>query len=289
MRRTLFSVGSLEFHSYTTLLCLSLVVGGALVIYRNHRRKAPYPISPLFGIWITLGSLFGARVFYVVQFGEPPYAVLQLSGAGLVFYGGLAGGIASASLYAAIVGVPVLRFLDLLAPSLALGEAITRVGCLLNGCCWGKPCALPWAVSFPPNTFPFFQQVHDGIIYSSAEHSVPIHAFQLYMAAMLIGVSIVILILERRRNESGGAVRTYLLLYGIGRFFLEPFRADSARPWIGMSVSQIISLAVMLVVSGWIFVRIIGKRENPMYMDKHGASITVLNKRAPERVVGDRT
>ncbi len=288
MRRTLFDLGPLELHSYTTLLCLSFILGTALALYRNYRRPAPYPLSPIFGVWVVLGVLFGARAFHVVQFGEPPCSMFRLADAGLVFFGGLAGGIVSAAIYARVVGVPILAFLDLLTPGLVLGEAVTRLGCFLNGCCWGKPFVASWAVTYPPNSFPFRQQVGDGIIDDGAVCSAAVHPFQLYMMAMLIAVFIAIIVIERRWNRKGDVVRAYVLLYGIGRFLLEPFRGDSGRPWLGMSVSQGISLAMVLVALAWMLGRAISKRGCSIRIDEDTANTGLADERAREGAEGGR-
>src|SRR5262249_25153432 len=124
------------------------------------------------------------RVFYVVQywgdrirtFGD----IFRIWEGGIVLYGSIMGGTATFFLYRLIRPFPLRPMLDVVAPSLALGIALWRFGCFLNGCCYGYLCQLPVGVSFPAKSPPWNAQVAQGFLGSDAPWSLPVHPTQLY-------------------------------------------------------------------------------------------------------------
>ena len=129
--------------------------------------------------WMILPAIVGARVFYVTEYWFEHYwpvygekglaallgAVVNVANGGLVIYGGFFGGVAGLLAFFRKYRVPLLATADLVAPSLMLGLAIGRIGCLLNGCCYGGPCDLPWAVTFPAGSPAYASQVARGVMY----------------------------------------------------------------------------------------------------------------------------
>src|SRR5258708_272933 len=124
-------------------------------------------------LWLMAGGIIGARFVYVTTYwkqefaGEPFSEVFMIQHGGLVYYGGLIGATIAVLGYLFWKKLPVWKIADILAPSIALGSVFGRVGCLLNGCCYGRACDLPWAIHFPSphNTFP--QGVHPTQLYES--------------------------------------------------------------------------------------------------------------------------
>lgn len=126
--------------------------------------------------WMCLLGIIGARIFYVVEYwqemrGETAWQtlgnILNFPQGGLVVYGSLAGGMLGALLYLRWRRMPVLRTFDLLAPCMILGLALGRIGCLLNGCCYGgvcDPAHLHCGVCFPAGSPPYMRQLDDGQI-----------------------------------------------------------------------------------------------------------------------------
>src|SRR3954447_660553 len=102
---------------------------------------------------------------------------------GIVFYGSIIGGTAPFFLRKSLPPSPLLPYLDVIAPSLAIGTMFGRLGCFLNGCCFGDRCDnLPWATSFPRLSPPWSDQFHGGLIASGAPWSLPVHPTQIYSA-----------------------------------------------------------------------------------------------------------
>lgn len=149
----LFQVGGLPIYSYGLMLAIAVAVGlfGALKLARIEGCEEDL-IYELTIVMVVCGIL-GARLFYVVfyapdYFAANPWAVLDLRTGGLVFYGGLLGGLLGGLGYIVKKRLSFWNLADIFAPFLALGYSIARIGCFLNGCCYGKPTELPWGVVF---------------------------------------------------------------------------------------------------------------------------------------------
>ncbi|MBQ1863031.1 MAG: prolipoprotein diacylglyceryl transferase [Thermoguttaceae bacterium] len=159
---------------YGVFLTLAIVLSGALVIWRG-RKKWNYPADILIAIifFAAFCGIIGARVFYVLQYWgdmkgatarQTLVSVLDITNGGLVVYGSIIGGTIAVLGFLLVKKLPVLATLDLFAPSLMLGIAIGRIGCLMNGCCFGGVCDKPWAIVFPKDSPAYMHQVDEGVI-----------------------------------------------------------------------------------------------------------------------------
>jgi phosphatidylglycerol:prolipoprotein diacylglycerol transferase len=250
MHPELIRIFGYPLHAYPTMLAVAFVAGTLLAVREADRRGLVLP--PELGIWAFLGALVGAKAFYILQYGEVAqlWRALLIWQGGLVYYGGFIGGLSAAYAYARICRLPILRTADVAAPYLALGQAITRVGCFLNGCCYGVPTNVPWAVTFPPHSHAHERQVAEGVLEAGAAHTLPVHPTQLYMVFGLLATAVVLKLALDRRRFAGQNVLHYAFLYGVLRFVVEWLRGDSARSVMGMTVSQAISLALLLLGAG---------------------------------------
>ena len=248
MHPTLLKLFGLDFHAYPAMLALAFLTCTLMTVRNLQHRDPPVEGSSHGGLWVFIGALLGAKAYWILQYSEPRYLwrTVFIWEGGLVFYGGLMGGLLALVAYVKAYNLPFWVVLDAAAPSLALGEAITRVGCFLNGCCWGRPSSVPWAVAFPRHSHPFDQQAADGLITSAASESLPVHPTQLYMTFGLLLVFALLMLAARKQGPAGQVAALYLLLYGILRFTVESFRADSVYSVAGMTVSQGISLGLAL-------------------------------------------
>jgi phosphatidylglycerol:prolipoprotein diacylglycerol transferase len=135
--------------------------------------------------------------------------------------------------------LPALRSFDVLSPSLALGHAIGRIGCLLAGCCWGARCELPWAITY---TNPVAAERLGTPLHVS------LHPFPVYSALFNITLYLVLAGYFKRQPAPGRVFGSYLVLYGLGRFVLEWTRGDAARGFVlngALSTSQLISIGLI--------------------------------------------
>ena len=167
-------VRGVAVRGYGVFLLLGIVCGVAITLMRCRRiGVSPDDIIGL-GFWMMVCGIAGARLFYVIQkrdeffnggapLQEIIFSMVNMTKGGLVVYGSLIGGSIAALIFLKINKLPVLKIADLMAPGMVLGLAIGRLGCLMNGCCYGGVCDAPLpAVTFPPGSAPYMQQLSQG-------------------------------------------------------------------------------------------------------------------------------
>ena len=216
------------------------------------------------GLWLLAGGILGAHLLHVAlhpgfYFGDGMATGLgraaSLWQGGLVYYGGLAAGVAVIWLWGRRRGLPFLDLLDFVAPLGALGLGVTRMGCFLNGCCFGVPSGVLWAVAYPPGSRPHQGQVSAGLV-GTGEAALPVHPVQLYELAVALALFVWLWRRFPRRRWAGEVVVAFGLLYGAWRILAELLRADSPgwRPGVfAPTPNQWLSLAVIAVagLAGW--------------------------------------
>jgi phosphatidylglycerol:prolipoprotein diacylglycerol transferase len=156
--------------------------------------------------------------------------------AGLSMFGGIVLAVVLSLLYMRRKRLPVWQISDAIAPSIALGLGLTRIGCLLNGCCFGQPTDLPWGITFPP-----------GCVAWSVIGGAHVHPTQLYESIAGFLIFGMALLIDKRRLAPGSVVCVVLGLYGIVRFFVDFVRFQEPNNYItlgGLSLtsSQLFSL-----------------------------------------------
>jgi phosphatidylglycerol:prolipoprotein diacylglycerol transferase len=205
------------------------------------------------GIYCGLAGILGAKLLMVLvdlgYYMRNPGEIFSLATlqAGGVFYGGLILALVTAFVYMRRKALPMLATADVFAPALALGHAIGRVGCFSAGCCWGKECQRPWAVTF---TNPVSHELFGTPL------GVPLHPTQLYEAGTEALTFVLLYWLIRRAHKAGTIIGLYLVLYSCARFVIEFFRApEGPNPFGGpLTEAQWISVA-LLPVGVWLLVR----------------------------------
>lgn len=226
MHPVLFEIGGFSATSYGTALVVAFAVGIAVAARRARARGLDPERIIDAGILILLTSLLGSRLLWiathsahVAEQGGVLAAVLpwgdgrRFGLVGLSMQGGIAFGIATALAYLRWRRVPLLPAVDVMAPSVALGEGITRIGCFLNGCCHGLVCAWPIGVRFPEAS-PAVQHFGD----------VPVHPAQLYASASSFAIFALLSAALRRRPFDGAVVCAWLVLMSLSRIAVDAFR-----------------------------------------------------------------
>jgi phosphatidylglycerol---prolipoprotein diacylglyceryl transferase len=235
---------------YGVMLSLAFLASMYLAAWRARREGLDPEFVLDLALWLFLGGLIGARAFYVWQYwgtriksvGE----IFLIWQGGIVYYGSIMGGTIAFFLYRWRRPFPLRPMLDVVAPSIAVGTALGRVGCFLNGCCYGDCCTLPWAVHFPVRTPPWEDHLRRGLISADAPHSLGVHPTQLYSA--LDGLILLLLLsayypLRRRDGEVLGLL---MITYPITRFLIEYLRSDEGVFFAGMTISQNVSVLTFL-------------------------------------------
>jgi phosphatidylglycerol:prolipoprotein diacylglycerol transferase len=197
------------------------------------------------GIVALLAGFVGAKAtLYLIDaryYYEHPAEILRNLRSAGVFYGGFALAAAAGVAYVRRHRLPIGKMADLAAPPLALGQAIGRIGCFAAGCCYGRACDLPWAVTF---TKPAAYQL------TGVPLGVALHPTQIYHALSDLLILAVTLVLLKRRHAPGQVFWVYVLLYAVLRFLVEIVRGDAARGVFfggALSTSQIIAVPAALV------------------------------------------
>ena len=250
MHPILFDFGSFTLYTYGVLLAAAYLLGLQFALVRARTRGLDRQRVMDLGIWIIVGALAGAKLLLLLtgfrQYTQNPRAILDLVRSAGVFYGGLIAAVAVAFVYMRRYRMPLWTTTDVFAPGIALGHIVGRLGCLMAGCCFGRPTSMPWAITF-----------HNAAasLNSDTPLGVPLHPTQLYEAGAELIILGVLLWLERRgRAFPGRTFWSYMLLYAVSRFLIEFYRGD-LRGAVGIfSTSQFLSLilaplaVVMLVV-----------------------------------------
>jgi phosphatidylglycerol:prolipoprotein diacylglycerol transferase len=238
----LLELGPLTIYTYGVLLAAAYLVGLKLALVRARSRGLDPARTLDLGIAIIVSALVGAKLMLLIvdfqYFRERPAELLSLVRSGGVFYGGLIGAVGVALWYMRRHGLPVWTTCDVFAPGIALGHAVGRVGCLMAGCCYGKPTTLPWGITF---TDPF------AASNVGTPLGIALHPTQLYEAGAELAILAVLLLTERRgRAFPGRTFWIYMFLYGVSRFIIEMFRGDERGMVFGvLSTSQFISVLIV--------------------------------------------
>jgi phosphatidylglycerol:prolipoprotein diacylglycerol transferase len=237
MHPILFHAGPLTLYTYGLMLVVAFLIVAALA--SREAKALPVqrrPLSPEQAVDFTcaalLGGLIGGRLFYVglfwKEFAAHPLDVLAIWHGGLVWYGGFLGGVAAGWCYVRAQRLPFLRVLDHVIPFGVLGHAIGRIGCFLNGCCYGKPTDAWCGVLFPQQPVPVL----------------PTQLFEAGGLAVLFGVLLRLKRLPAVSNRPGRLLGIYLLSYAALRYAIEYLRGDQPLIWAGLTLQQLISLVM---------------------------------------------
>lgn len=217
-----FSGGTLPVHSYGVMAMLGFIA--AILVARWRARQvglSPDLITDV-SVWGLLAGIVGSRLVYVISFPSEFHSLLdffKIWQGGLVFYGGMIGAVATILGFLWWKKQRILPVLDVLAPSMALGHAFGRVGCILHGCCFGvvlKNQEAWCGVAYPENSPPC----------SLAQAGAKFLPIQLIEAANLLVIFVILSFYFKRRKVVGRVVALYLFLYSVARFIDEFWRGD---------------------------------------------------------------
>jgi len=229
-------IGPITFYSYGLLLAIAVIVSSILASKRSRVENInPEIIFNLCFLSFIFG-IIGARIFYVIEnfhyYSKNPLEIIMLQHGGLSWYGGLAAGIIFAVLYIKNRNLALYKILDLISPFLALGQAIGRIGCLFNGCCFGS--------------------VYISGLYFGA-HNPIIIPIQIISSGILILIFVILRLFQNKPHPQGQIFFLYLLLYSLKRFYVEFWRADNPIIFAGLTLFQLISLAIFVLSAAKLF------------------------------------
>jgi phosphatidylglycerol---prolipoprotein diacylglyceryl transferase len=252
-----FQFGPLTLTWYGVMVALGFLAGLWTASRRGPREGISADRIMDLGPWLIIGAVAGARILYVISYWQKDFAgrsfmeVFAVWRGGLVYYGGLIGAILATLIYVQLKKLPRWKLADALAPSIALGHVFGRIGCLLNGCCYGQKCSLPWAIVFPPDAGD-----------RGTPAGIPLHPTQIYESLLNLVLYIALAQVYRRKKFDGQVFGTYLVSYAVVRSFVELFRGDYppeqlVAGWI--TPAHWVSLAIFIV--GVALLRILSVRQ----------------------------
>lgn len=234
---TLVKIGNFHIYSYGLFLFISFLIGTKMVEARAKRFGVASESITNLALLTLIMVVVGARLLYVIfhwsEFSGDLIGIIAFwrgGLGGLMFFGGFILALAIGILYARHKKMPLLKMLDAVTPAIVLGEALTRIGCFLNGCCFGKPTNSFLGVIFP----------HDSA--AGYTFSCPIHPTQVYSSFAGLVLFIAALILEKRHLKDGllfGIIMTFYALFRFGIDFVRYYENPS-NFW----VNQIIALSL---------------------------------------------
>ncbi len=253
MHRYLLQIGPINIYSYGAIMALAFIVGTYLAAKRAQREGIESTKIIDLSIYILLSSILGARILFVAlnwnYYKEHLLDILKVWEGGLVFYGGLISAFFTVIWVLKKNKLPVFKVVDILAAPLALGISIGRMGCFLNGCCYGK-ISFAYGISFPAKDNPpaFSQQVWDGLVSPLAACSLPVIPTQLYESLAYLVIFFLLLWIDRYKSFEGFLFWMFILLYSFSRFIIESFRYYDANFIVGaFTVSQLVSVILFII------------------------------------------
>jgi len=230
MHPVICTIGPLTIYSYGLMTAIAVVISTALAAARAGQEDIKPEIIFNLSFVAVISGVIGARIFYIVEnlgyYLQNPAETFMLQHGGLSWFGGLVLGGISAVIYLKNKGIPLLKTLDLIAPFIALAHAIGRIGCLLNGCCFGRE-SFQFGIYFP----------------SQGKFLIPT---QIYSSLALVLIFIFLRYLQDRPHKEGQIFFTYLLVYCFFRFIIEFWRAEHPIVLWGLTLFQLISIGVFI-------------------------------------------
>jgi phosphatidylglycerol:prolipoprotein diacylglycerol transferase len=242
----LFNIGGFPIRNFGVMLLVGFALGTWLAVRRAGKYGIDKDALTSLAVWAVLMGVLGARVFWVLQewsfYSKNPGEILKVTEGGMTSYGGIVFGLLTVVIWCRRTKVPFPVVFDLLAAPALVMHGFGRIGCFLNGCCYGSPCELPWAVMVHPELGPTYLG----------------HPAQLYDTLMAFAGVALLLLIEKgtfstRRPGTYGAL--FFVFYGLSRFVYELFRSgySSESTWgVPMTDAQVMALAMIAAGVIWL-------------------------------------
>ncbi len=219
--------GFITVHSYGLLLATGFLVAIFLITKKCKIFNIDSQLIIDLSIWLLIGGIIGGRLLHVIVnikfYLNNPLEIIMIQHGGLAYQGGLVLSVFCGWLFLKKKKIAFLPIADLLIPYVALGQSVGRIGCFLNGCCYGKVTNSILGMKFPQ------------LLYS-------VYPTQLYYSLAWLGSFVTLNLIYERSRFSGQIFCLYFIFYGFIRFLIDFLRGDLCRIWLGLSLTQLISL-----------------------------------------------
>ena len=255
----MFEIGPIAIRWYGFLIASAVLIGVSLAQYLAKRRGVNPELLADLAIWLIVGAIPCARIYYVLfqwqEYAQRPEDIIAIWKGGIAIHGAIIGGTLAAIIFARLNRVSLWQLMDLVVPSVALGQAIGRWGNFFNSEAFGRPTDLPWKLFIPPSNRPLgylnYDYFHPTFLYESLWN---IMVFVLLISLFFWGLK------QGERYKVGTMALNYFMGYSLGRFWIEGLRTDSLM--LGpLRMAQVISLVIIaLSVLGLIWLYIFKRR-----------------------------
>jgi phosphatidylglycerol:prolipoprotein diacylglycerol transferase len=272
---TILKIGTFAVHSYGLLLAIAFLAGIQLFLSRGHARGLSVDRLSTLSLWLLILAIVGGRILFVLthwdEYKADPVGIFRFWEGGLMVYGGYIFAIAGGIFYVRRTGLQVWRVGDAAAPSMALGIGIGRLGCFLNGCCYGLPTTLPWGIKFPPESYS-----------STAFPGEHLHPSQIYASAAGFGLFALLLVLDRKWRFDGWLFWSYIAMDAGLRFLIDFTRYYDKTSYLGriggLSFNMNQLLSVGLIATAWIMLRLLSARSKAAEAGPPEAPVSTPNE-----------
>ncbi|MEA4882906.1 MAG: prolipoprotein diacylglyceryl transferase [Clostridia bacterium] len=235
MYPVLFKLWKLPVYSWGLSLALAFVAGTLFASSRGKKKGISSDNIIDLALFVCIGSILFARILYVLlnigEYAARPVSVFYMRDGGLSFFGGLAGGALVGIMYCKKQKVQIGSMADVIAPAVALGYAIVRIGCLLNGCCYGVESHVAWAM----------KAAGDGILR---------HPTQIYSAIYSVIILFVLLAIEAKKKFEGEILWLYVGFYSVARFIVEFWRESPRDYFAPFTSTQVLCVILGILAFG---------------------------------------
>ncbi len=229
----LVTIGTMEIRWYGVMIVLAVVAAIGISLLEAKRKGFSQDVIWDVALWAVIGGIVGARLLHIID--QWNYYMLHpeelLNFAGLAVWGAVLGALIAIGIYVFIKKISFWKLGDIIAPGAIMAQAIGRVGCLINGCCYGDTCDLPIAVTYNnPNSY--------------APQGVPIYPTELmHLVWNLIGFGI-LWALRKRMKPDGQLFMLYIIVFGVGDFVVHFFR-EGTPYFLGLQQAQVVDLIMV--------------------------------------------
>jgi phosphatidylglycerol:prolipoprotein diacylglycerol transferase len=249
----LVQIGPLTLRWYGLLIASAVLIGVTLSQYLAKRRHINPDIIGDIAIWLVVGAIPAARLYYVLfewsNYANNPGKIFAIWEGGIAIHGAILGGVAAAAIFCRLKKISFWQVADLIAPSLILGQAIGRWGNFFNSEAFGNPTDLPWKLYIPPSNRP------PG--YINFEYFHPTFLYESLWNLMVFGILMFLFFrsLQGLRLKTGTLFLVYVVTYSLGRFWIEGLRTDSLMlGWLRMAqMVSLVGITLGLLGLAWLY------------------------------------
>lgn len=239
----LISIGPITLHTYGLFVAVGFFVGlmNATRLAKDQGISSQQVMD--MGFVIIISAIIGSRAMYVLMnashYTRAPLDMLKIWEGGLVFSGGVIGVVLTMLWYIKRHGLHLGKTADLWAPSIAIGQGFGRIGCLMAGCCYGRPTDVPWGVTF----------THSNCL---APLNQSLHPTQLYAALSAVAIFLVVMLLYKKKKFDGQVFLWFLIMHSTARLAIERFRGDDRGLLLSsnMTLTQFVSILILVASVG---------------------------------------